>query len=328
MEAFRRGLEHGLSPDQAEQAAYETAVRTRDKNLILLSATNSVGDFLLYDAFGFFKDFAQTVIPGGGWLSKIARGALRFGLPAVLDAAPEGFEEYMQEWIQMYDLGDPIDERQLLEAFKMGFFDSMLYAATGGAIRGAANFTPGARTTARIKGIIDNTVRDLFKLEEQYKNGEVNADTIVAQDPIVFLPKDRIDEETAKALGLQGEVMEDEEGNVVEERPVAEEQATRENLERVEEEQAVTETADDPREESREESQDAETTEAANPEDEEIAIRKSDWDKFAAENPEKAQELADVLREGVQGVTLREQIVRKFNTLRQAFTETRNLLRK
>lgn len=61
-------------------------------------------------------------------------------------------------------------------------------------------------------------------------------------------------------------------------------------------------------------------------EEEEVAILKSNWDAFAAENPQKAQELQDVVREGVRGVTYREQIARKLDTLMQAFTENSELV--
>lgn len=325
-EAMRRGLARGLSYEQAARAAYQIAKGVRNDNLALLPATNYGGDFLLHGTIDFFRNTAAELLPGGGFLGKIARGALRVAVPAMLEATPEAVEEYMQEYFQMERLGDPIDERRLREAASAGFLDALIYAPVGVGARAAYNITPWGRanaTNARVQSIIDNTVRDIYKLEEQYANGEVKADTIVDQDPIVFLPKSRIDEETAKALGLQGEVMEDEKGNVVPEQPTVEPTVSDETVV-TDEGQPTTEVSEET---------DAETqgsgTEEAEPleaEEKEVAIRKSVWDSFAAENPEKAQELQDVLREGVQGVTYQEQIARKLDTLRQAFETNTELV--
>ncbi|MBR1439324.1 MAG: hypothetical protein IJ587_12405, partial [Synergistaceae bacterium] len=307
-EAMRRGLAKGLSYEQAALEAYQTAKGVRNNNLALLPLTNYGGDFLLHGTADFFRDAAAEFIPGGGLLRKAARGFIRIAAPALLDSFPETLEEYSQEYFQMDALRDNIDNKRLIEAAKMGFVDSLIYSSVGLGAKKALRLnssTDNNQANKRVQSFLNNTVRDLYKLEEQYENGEINDDTIVDNDPVVFLPKSRIDEQTAQALGINdNEVIEDEEGNIIEN-------------------QKSTESSLNDRNDGIEE---AENAEPLKNEDEEIAVRQSVWEQFASDYPQKALELQDVLRPGVQGVTYREQAARKLDTLRQAFEDNSELV--
>ena len=90
----------------------------------------------------------------------------------------------------------------------------------------------------------------------------------------MFLPKAKIDEDTAQALGLGQEFLEDNNGD-----SILEYSQDIENLEDID--NSSTAALQDI--EGLNEQNELETDESYN--DEEVAVLKSDWDRFAANNP-------------------------------------------
>ena len=299
-----RALLDELERSGDEKKALEIANGVYKDNLTLLPTTNYGGDFLLHGANNFFMDAAAELIPGGGILSKIGRGLFRVGVPMVLNSIPEGVEEYMQELFPMERAGLEIDERRLNEAAKMGFIDSILYSAVGlgsdAALRGIRRITPSGRIEAKVQKVLKETLKDSIDLAEKIDSGEIKLDDVIAQDPIVFIPKSKITEEIAQALNIESETTENNEEIINPEKTVE-----------------VSETPDaiNVKEVAGEEAAAIESETA--PEDEEIAIKKEDWEKFAAENPEQAQTLQANVREGINGITAEEQLKRNMNKMRQ-----------
>ncbi len=329
-ETFMEALRRGMSPEEA----YERAKNTRNGNLFFLPVSNYGTDYLLHGMEQVWAGVADKIVPGAGWalrhpnISKFAKNAIKWGLPATLDAAIEGNEEYVQESLQMSSLGDEIDPNRLWQAFRMGMADAFIYSLVGmGTRKGlqtAFNITPYGKARLleqqqqeqqqlqaieHVKSVAD-TIKELQKLGEKIRNGDIQQDTVVDNDTVVFLPKSRIDDATADALGLQQEIMEDEEGNII----TPDNIVTAEGIDNSEA-AAFQDTEGMFQDEEQETIQDNDT------DDEEVAVRKSTWDAFRADYPEKAQELLPYLREGTQGVTAIEQLTRKYNDIVQAVND-------
>ncbi len=297
-EAFMEALRRGMSPEDA----YNRAKLVRAENLLFLPFSNYGADYVFYRGADLIGKFTDPLIPGTSLFRKAARFTVRNAVPFLIDNATEGVEEYAQEFFKMNALGDEIDESKLWDAFKIGMADAVIYSIVGSslnrALQGAKfagnkiySLTPAGKKAQQRKQLQQvfqgavQQIRDVQELGEKISRGEINPNDIVGEDPVVFIPQSRLDENTAAALGVQNEILEDEQGN------------------EVQTEQSEQSTQQEQNEE---------------PEDNEIAIRKSTWDKFAAENPEKANELQDVIREGTQGVTAQEDLKRKTIALDRA----------
>ncbi len=143
-------------------------------------------------------------------------------------------------------------------------------------------------------------------MSQQIQNGEVKPDDIVREDPFIFIPESRLDETTRQKLDIQDEILEDENGNII----------TPQNQVNQQQDNNEAESEN----ESDQQDNDNNDGESDNESENEVAIRKSVWDKFAADNPEMAATLQDVIRIGVKGVTAAEELANKFKN----FVETAN----
>lgn len=282
MEQMRRMTAQGIPVEKAIPEALERSNGVFRNNMMLLPTTNYLGDYLFHGAGNVIAGIAGNLIPGGNALSNFARGAFRIGIPITMSQLTEGMEEWAQEYFQMSALGDKIDSSRLRAAFKMGYVDAILYSLVGLGTRAGANRLFNRQGIQEQKAIemlkSDPDVKAVFNGLDNNKSIEENLAQIVKEEPIVFIPKSKLDEQTRNALGITETSLEDENGNIVE--------AQQDESVKSQEEQEIEDK-------------------------EEIAIRKSTWEEFIKNNPEKAQELNNDIREGVQGVTRAELLNRK-----------------
>ncbi|MBQ9565680.1 MAG: hypothetical protein IJU98_08850, partial [Synergistaceae bacterium] len=272
-----------------DEDAYKAFLDVRRNNLILLPFSNYGGDFLLHGAGKLFETLAAT-IPGTGWGQRFMRGLITRGLPLIGEAVPEGVEELAQEYFQMDALKEPINEGKLWEAFRSGMGQAVLYSLAGVGTRRAASWIMGKTPTGKAMSRIEQEAREAAELGTKIAKGEIEPDTIVGEDPVVFVPRDALSETAVRELGLEPEVMEKplDEGEDTGEAPAA-----------------APETAAP-----------AAGEEAEDTTPDEIAVRKSVWDEWAAKHPEEAEALKDQVREGTKGVTAREMLERKAESVR------------
>ncbi len=219
-EAFMEALKRGTNPEQA----YNIARDVRNRNLMLLPTTNYLADWLVFGNFSNWSKLASRAISGQGILKSLGRGALTTLIPGAINSIPEGLEEYFQEFFKMAALGDKIDNNRLWDAAKMGFFDSMIYSLVGGGGRAALNRAINWHNTNKankraqeiqdvIQPVVDS-IREIQDMSQQIQNGEIKPDDIVREEPIIFIPENRLDETTREKLDIQDEILEDENGKI------------------------------------------------------------------------------------------------------------------
>ncbi|MBQ7262167.1 MAG: hypothetical protein IJR14_00455, partial [Synergistaceae bacterium] len=309
-EVFVEGLRRGWEPERA----YEAAMQTQRENMMLLTATNYAFDVLTFGlggaSWGLAKLGGRAAKAGSAlgraghflehgmsdWLSRqagkitgdklasrLARGAILRGTPLLAGAIPEGVEEYGQEWIKARALGDEQDDVALAEAFKMGMGHAVLHSliglgtrrVVGAGVRKVAALTPTGRALAELS----RRIGEANEIGTRLARGELKETDIVGEDPVVFVPRERLSPAALAELD-PSRTVEIEGGGVVDETMDAPEEAVQE-------------------------------TEG------ELAVRKSVWDAWAQEHPEEAEGLSDVLREGTQGVTAAERMAQLLEEARR-----------
>ena len=309
-EVFVEGLRRGWEPERA----YEAAMQTQRENMMLLTATNYAFDVLTFGLGGAGLGLAKLggraakagsalgraghflehgmsdwlsrqagKITGDKLASRLARGFVLRGAPLLAGAIPEGVEEYGQERIKASALGDEQDDAALAEAFKMGMGHAVLHSliglgtrrVVGGGVRKVMALTPTGRALAELS----RRIGEANEIGTRIARGELAETDIVREDPVVFVPRERLSPAALAELD-PSRTVEIEGGGVVDETMDAPEEAVQE-------------------------------TEG------ELAVRKSVWDAWAQEHPEEAEGLSDVLREGTQGVTAAERMAQLLEEARR-----------
>ncbi|MBQ7263466.1 MAG: zeta toxin family protein, partial [Synergistaceae bacterium] len=140
---------------------------------------------------------------------------------------------------------------------------------------------------ARAQAELGRKISEASEIGQKLARGEIKDTDVVGEDPVLFVPRERLSDEALAALDPHRTVEMENEGVVDETVDVAEE-ATQEDR-----------TG-------------------------EMAVRKSVWDAWAATHPEEAAALADVLREGTQGVTAAERMAQIFEDGKRAAQDPLN----
>ena len=276
--AYRENLERFGDRDKALKAAnFVKAI-----NLPFLMLSNYGGDYLFETLDKtLFEPLARDILLKPNLNNVVKAVGARFTadfVPGLLGGITEGVEEWGQGWANMHAQGDKIDNAQLRDSFVQGMFSSWIFGTARTSIGNIFDYVNGQRyyqlakkereREAAIKNIASQAF-EAAQLANKVNAGHLSENDVIEENPVIFIPKSQIDDQTAQALNIQDEVLLDEENKNIEVQ---------------------------------------EQNEKAEDEDNEVAVRKETWDKFVAENPEKAEALKDVVREGVHGITVAEKI--------------------
>lgn len=294
-EVFANALQMGKTPEEAFEASRQVRIR----NLFFLPASNYGGDYLLVGpATKIVERVAENLIPGGGLISKLARGTIKYGIPALGSSLIEGNEELVQEVFQLSALGENLDTEQnqdrIWEAAKMGTLDSFIFSLFGLTAQSVKQKISGNTAQEVLQNIANNPdIQQIISIAKQIQQGNLNPDDTVREDNFVFIPENALNDETKKNLGITDEITDDAEEEF--NQPLSFQPET---------------------EQTNEQSQ--------NDASELIAIPKNKWEDFTNKNPEVAQQIQEQIEERTIPVTAKEDLAEKIQNLKEKLNPNEN----